>query len=271
MTVRLHAFTEEPALVFDGDTSEGRDGLKEAFGAYQLDYVTWLPFAAKKYQVSPNIEDYVISVTPICPADLPNRNGYGFPLHELTDFIPPPVARQAYKAWAGCPMHYEHDNEDFRKAIGIVLDSSLTKVKGYGNGALWKVMGLSAVDKTKEPDIAHAVATKAIQTYSMGCDASEISCSYCGTRAQIVGIKNKTDPRTGAVIFDKKTGKPEKAPVYKTCSHINMDNDLDWYVLEDYEGKHLVYRNAHGLAPFEFSVVKDPAWTTACSDIILHS
>lgn len=97
-----------PELTFDVDTAEGREGLKEVAGVYELDAKTWLPFAAQTYHISPNIEDYILSVTPICPADLPNRNGVAFPLGELKKFQPPPVARMVYKAWAGCPVHYEH-------------------------------------------------------------------------------------------------------------------------------------------------------------------
>ena len=73
-----------------------------------LDFETWLPFAAKTYHISPRIEDYVVIPTPICPADLPNRNGIGFPLQELVRYQPPPISRQVYKAWAGTPVHLEH-------------------------------------------------------------------------------------------------------------------------------------------------------------------
>lgn len=270
---RLHAETEDPVMAFDADSAEGREGLRDAFGEYALDYTTWLPFAAQTYKISPNIEDYVITVTPICPADLPNRNGVGFPLNELTRFQPPPVARQVFKAWTGCPLHYEHDNADYTKAFGAVLDSNLSKVKGYGEGRLWKVMGLTAIDKVKNPDVAEAVAKRLIKTYSMGADAGGVSCSYCGQEAILKGYKDKTD-RWGQPIFNTETGKPEKLPVYSHCNHLknmNVEGGVDWYIEVDGLGKkHLVYRKAHNLFPFELSIVKDPAWTTAFSDQILQ-
>ena len=54
----------------------------------ELDWKTWLPFAAKPYHISPNPDDYVIVATPIIPSDLPNRNGVGFPLNQLLKFDP---------------------------------------------------------------------------------------------------------------------------------------------------------------------------------------
>lgn len=207
-----------------------------------LDYETWLPFAAKTYQISPNIDDYLLVVTPICPSGIPNRNGIGFPLEELTKFQPPPISRMAYKAWAGCPVHYEHKNDVHEDAYGVILDASLHKVAGYGRGKLWKVMGLLAIDKHKYPEMAQRVADGDVNTYSMGAYVDTFSCSYC------------------------------KAPMTKThfCNHLHPSNEIDWKEFKDYDGtSHVAFRNAHGISPIETSIVESPAWTTALSDHIL--
>lgn len=242
MRNKIRSNTEPAEFTVDGDTAEGREGLHEAMGLYELDAKVWLPFASKTYNISPNIEDYVLTVAPICPADLPNRNTIGFPLDELVKFQPPPVARQTYKAWAGCPMFYEHASEDWTKAYGAVLDSSMHKVSGYGKGKIWKVMGLYATDKVKYPKMAQRLLDKEVTTYSMGADCEYFSCSYC------------------------------KAPMLpgKMCTHLNPRNDFDWHVHVDEQGKdHLVFRNAHNIRPIELSIVEDPAWTTAKGDTIL--
>lgn len=80
----------------------------EVQASSELDFTTWLPFAADTYKISPNISDYVLRKIPLCPSDIPNRNGIAFPLQELIKYQPPPTNRQVYKAWAGCPVHIEH-------------------------------------------------------------------------------------------------------------------------------------------------------------------
>ncbi|MNK93271.1 hypothetical protein D3C87_1134230 [compost metagenome] len=255
MSYKITALADTKAeYAFDADTPEGREAVREFRPHYnqdpdfidampsRLDYETWLPFAAKTYQISPNIEDYALVVSPICPADLPNRNGVAFPLAELKKFPPPPANRMVYKCWSGCPMHLEHDNEDCTKAYGVVLDASLHKVTGYGGGKLWKVMGLFAIDKTKYPDVAQQVISKQINTYSMGAMADYFTCSFCGSQMD---------------RFDH-------------CQHLNPGSNIDFYETSNWDGeRHLVFRNAHSLSPIEVSIVKDPAWAPALSDHFL--
>src|ERR1700682_6472592 len=123
---------------------EVMDAEKDQSLLTSLDYETWLPFAAKVYKISPRIEDYILVNTPICPSELPNRNGIAFPTSELARFMPPPTNRMAYKAWKSCPLHLEHANEIHEDAYGVILDTSFHKVSGYGNGKLRKVRGLIA-------------------------------------------------------------------------------------------------------------------------------
>jgi hypothetical protein len=245
MSIAIHATTETPLFSVDADSAEGRDGLQEATRAYALDYTTWLPFAAERYKISPHIEDYAIVCAPICPADIPNRNGIGFPLKELVKFREPPMNRQVFKAWAGCPIHLEHANDNYETAYGVVLDSNLTKVVGYGSGKIWKVMGLYAIDKNKHQDsIPQEIITGKINTYSMGAMADRFECSYCG--AQITKFGG--------------------------CNHINVERGLDFEPIVDWQGnKHLAFRNAYDLTPFELSIVRDPAWTTAQSNYVIES
>ena len=212
---------------------------KEMDRMHMLDYSTWLPFAAKLYNISPRIEDYIIVSTIICPSDIPNRNGIAFPAQELATFHPPPMNRMSYKAWTGCPIHLEHDNEVHEKAYGVILDSSLHKVMGYGGGKLWKVMGLNAIDKNKYPDIAMKVLKKQINTYSMGALVDSFSCGYCGS------------PCTSKHV----------------CAHITSPNNVNWKQYKDFDGSsHLAFLNAHGIQPIECSIVADPAWAPALSD-----
>lgn len=207
----------------------------------RLDYATWLPFCAKLYNISPKIEDFIIVNTLICPSDIPNRNGIAFPATELAKFQPPPTNRMAYKAWKGCPVHLEHDNEVHENAYGVILDASLHKVQGYGGGKLWKVMGLLAIDKNKYPDIAEAVLKKKINTYSMGALVDYFTCGYCGTECTTT----------------------------HSCGHITSPKNVNWKKYRDFDGStHLAFLNAHGISPIECSIVRDPAWAPALSDTV---
>jgi hypothetical protein len=136
----------------------------------------------------------------------------------------------------------EHDNEIHEKAYGVILDASLHKVEGYGDGKLWKVMGLLAIDKNKYPDVARKVLTKEINTYSMGALVDYFTCGYCGAECS----------------------------AKHTCGHITSPKNVNWKKYRDFDGStHLAFLNAHGLSPIECSIVKDPAWAPALSDNVL--
>lgn len=207
--------------------------------------ISWLPFAARTYHISPNLSDYVIMNMPMMPSDIPNRNGISFPIEELVAYQPPPMNRQVYKAWTGCPVHLEHDNEDHTKAFGVVFDTSLRQIKGYGGGGKhWMVYGLIGIDKIKNPEIAQQILNKKLNTSSMGCMADKFTCSVCGAEAH----ENE----------------------FMNCSHITSTKNVNWKVVEYMGEKHIAHLRAHGLSPFEHSIVADPAWAPALSDIILQ-
>ena len=207
-----------------------------------LDFNTWLPFAAKTYNISPDIENYVLRRIPLCPSDIPNRNGIAFPLSELVAYQPPPTNRQVYKAWAGCPVHIEHQNENPLDAVGVILDTYLSPIKGFNDSAHWKVMALIAVDKTKNPEMAKRVANGTLTTGSMGALASSFTCSVCNAPA-----------------YDEENA-------IKNCSHISSIDKVNWKVDTSTGKEMLVYLNAHEITPTEYSLVEDPAWCMSLSD-----
>ena len=204
---------------------------------------SWLPFAAKSYKISPRLEDYVIQNQMICPSDLANRNGVGFPKEELVAFLPPPMNRQVFKSWVGCPVHEEHENEDCTKAVGVIFDTTFRKIKNFGDGNHWAVYGLIGVDKLKFPELAEKVRLGQINTGSMGCTADSFRCSVCNHEAHENPMLN--------------------------CSHITSTKDVNWRYV-NHEGKQkLAFLNAYGLSPIEYSIVREPAWATCLSDNIL--
>ncbi len=187
----------------------------------------WLPFAARELHISADPKDYLIHPVPIMYSDLPNRNGYAFPLSELLKWNVE-MGCQAYKSWAGMPMYEEHQSKDPTKALGVVIDVALRPILNFGRGKIWKVLALAAVDRTKNPKIADAMERNELNTYSMGCLVDACSCSYCG-----------------AIAGD--------------CSHVPAEDTVTFY---DHKGT-LVFKNVHGIKAQELSVVFDPAFGTA--------
>ena len=198
----------------------------------RMDWGTWLPAAADAYNISPNVNDYVLKPTIICPTDLPNRNGVGFPLKELTAWDME-THMQVYKGWKGCPTFSDHDNTDPLKARGVVVDVIIKPVKGY-QGNIWKVFGLAAFDRSKYPDVAQRILTGERRTVSMGAYVESYACSICNSEV----------------------GKCEH-----TSNSRHKLTPMD-FGLDPVTGK-LIYRNCIGITPFELSEVEVPAWSVS--------
>lgn len=195
-----------------------------------LDFERILPFACKPFNLSSNVKDYHFSVVPILTSDLPNRNGIAIPLAELVAWNPE-LGRQAYKGWAGMPLHYEHKSDVHSEAIGIIADVALVPVTGFNGGRVYKVMALAAIDTTKRTDVTSRIKSGDLFTWSMGCMVESYSCGGCGAEE----------------------GK---------CHHIDPKKPVEFYE----SGGRLYYRNVHGVKPFELSAVEDPAFPSAASD-----
>ena len=208
-----------------------------------LDWLSWLPQAAKTYDCSSDPADYVFVPVPVCPTDLPNRNGVAFPYNELVQFCPD-LHQIVYKSWKGCPTYSEHKNDNPLLARGMVIDSTLRPVKGYGANKLYKVMALAGFDRSKFPDVAQRILSREGNAYSMGAYVREYTCSVCGHK----------------LMYDEKTR------ALSRCEHTNPRNKLDFQLKNGV----LAFRNCHGISPFELSEVATPAWGLATSDVIYN-
>lgn len=192
-----------------------------------LDFDAWLPFASKEYHTSSNITDYILVPVITMPSDLPNRNGVGFPLTQLTKFNIE-QGRIAYKTFAGKPMHIEHDNQDPTKAVGIIVDAAMRKMANYGSGKVWKLLELLAVDRTKNPTLAAKVISGEQNAYSMGAWVGGYDCGYCGA-------------------------------AMGECAHLHPNQPRDFYEING----SLVYRKVRDICGFETSAVEIPAYVSA--------
>jgi len=189
-----------------------------------------------------------------------NGNGDGFPPFEL---------EAHWETYRGCPNFIEHENQNFRKARGVVVDaifhpddapkellaemeSSFNSKQQY-NPVIWTpdshlksyasyedkdivnykkdnwIELLVEIDAVNFPKYAKALIDGVVDRFSMGCDVQYSICSVCGNVA-------KTE-------FDY-------------CDHINNYKN-QW--IEKEGKKILAFEDNREIAFFEISAVRDPA------------
>ena len=170
-------FRTKPKKVKDKERNIRKVISAENFESLNKKYidVSWLSGAAEKYNISPNIEDYVVWPVPVVTSQLPNRNSQAFILKSLTEFEPT-IGRRRYQTFIGKPTHQEHANDDITAAKGVNLDASLVKVPNY---KLAKVVVLSAFDRTKDRDLVKEMLKNKTNSFSMGATCTTFQCSIC--------------------------------------------------------------------------------------------
>lgn len=208
-----------------------RLGLNQ--GAFNLDVNIWLPKAAEQYNTSKDIRDYIIAPVPVNITELPNTNGDAFSLAEWLTFNPD-QGRLAYQTFIGKPTFIEHNNKDYRQAMGMIFDSNLAPLKNFhGNHA--RLMLLLAFDRTRCPERCDRILSGELNTYSKGTTYRAYKCSICG---QLVTPKMRN-----------------------FCSHTAFNRPT---YLDGRTGK-LAYRDCKMLTGFECSSVDDPAFACAAT------
>jgi len=142
--------------------------------------LSWFPAAAETYQISPNIQDYLIVDVPAVTIDVPNRNLQAFPFEEVS-YFDPKHGKQIYGTFVGKPSCKDHENdvqEDMNRAKGVIFGSILQYVPEYG---LWKIRLLQGYDRTKDARLTQEIEAKIRKYYSMGALVRVFLCPICGT------------------------------------------------------------------------------------------
>lgn len=199
-----------------------------------LDINAWLPSAAEKYNISPDIRDYILVPVPALITDIPNTNGDSLSVRELLDFKPR-FGMPMYKTFKGKPTHKEHDNKDYTKAKGIIFDSYVKMLPGF-HGKHAKLMMLLGYDRSRDSKLCNEILTDKVNTHSVGFYYTSYTCSFCG---------HVTTQDT-----------------LHFCQHTRLGKRP--YSLQDM----LVYRRCHDATGFECSHVDNPAYV---SNQHLHS
>lgn len=192
-------------------------------GARKID-ISWLKAASEEYQISPNINDYLLVDIPIVTADFPNRNLQCFPMSELTRFNHH-HGKICYKTFEGKPLHQDHDNNDYLKAKGIIISSVMDYVPKYN---IWKVRILAAFDRSKDTWLAKQIIDNKRDGYSMGAHAEDLYCSVCGQ--SVLTAKSRKcfhlPNSKGDVLFGRLVYEDANRPVFFETSSVDSPADF---------------------------------------------
>ena len=153
-----------------------------------------------------------------------NANFDGWPVHEL---------RQAYKSFIGKPIFVEHNNQDYKKAKGVILDAIYKETKLASGVIDASVYCLMEADTRSFPKLGDAIMAGRLNAVSMGADVEGTICSGCG----------------------KFASKPKEF-----CEHIPLlKGQKVWITKEGQRKEALIWENCVKVSFFELSYVFDPA------------
>ena len=129
--------------------------------------VSWLSAASQTYDISPNIDDYLVVDVAAVTIDIPNRNLQAFPFEEVT-YFDHAYGKQIYKTFVGKPSCMDHKNEvdqntDFAK--GVIFESVMQYVPEFD---VYKIRVLQGFDRTKDAKLVSDIINGRRKYYSMG-------------------------------------------------------------------------------------------------------
>lgn len=91
--------------------------------------------------------------------------------------------KKAYRTFIGKPVFVNHNNENHRRARGVIIDAALHEDRNPdGTPDIW-VEGLMEVDALRFPKLAQAVVAGDVDRTSMGVDVAFSICAVCNNKA----------------------------------------------------------------------------------------
>lgn len=99
------------------------------------------------------------------------------------DTFPAEEIKKAWATFVGKPVFVNHNNEDHRRARGVIIDAALHEdTAPDGTDDTW-VEVLMEIDALNFPKLAKSILAGDIERTSMGCDVQYSICSVCGNKA----------------------------------------------------------------------------------------
>jgi 8-oxo-dGTP pyrophosphatase MutT (NUDIX family) len=136
------------------------------------------------------------------------------------DEFPAEEIEQAYRTFIGKPVFVNHNNDNHKRARGVVIDAALHRDR-LADGAkdTWCEV-LMEVDALRFPKLAEAIRTGRVDRTSMGCDVAYSLCSMCGNKATTPAEYCNHIPRLkGKKVLKRNasTGAQEEHLIRETC------------------------------------------------------
>jgi len=165
------------------------------------------PITFKDFRFTPE-PGYVYTVSRAISSRV-NANYDGWPVEGLRD---------NYRTFVGKPVFVEHNNQDYKKAKGVILDAIYKETK-LGSGIVdGSVYCLMEVDGEQFPKLANAIMEGRLNAVSMGADVEGTICSACGKYASKPKEFCEHIPRLkGQTVSLYKEGKRVEALVWENC------------------------------------------------------
>lgn len=136
------------------------------------------------------------------------------------DEFPAEEIKKAYRTFIGKPVFVNHNNEDHRRARGVIIDAALHEDRNPdGTPDLW-VEALMEVDAVRFPMLAKAILAGHVDRTSMGTDVAFSVCSVCKNKATTpLEYCQHIPAQKGRRLFraDARTGKKIGVLVRETC------------------------------------------------------
>lgn len=167
-------------------TCEGgtRKVLATANNNFPMDIdVSWLKAASQTYEISPDINDYLVVDVMAVSIPIPNRNTQAFPFEEISyfDYAYGMMIYQTFIGKPSCADHANQVDENPNLAKGVIFASVLQYVPRYH---IYKIRLLQGFDRTKDTSLCKAIETGKRKYYSMG---SLVSCFVDSITGEIEG------------------------------------------------------------------------------------
>ena len=161
-----------------------------------IDLESKLDAVADVYKISRDPKDYLLIPARANSIGRFNANLDGWTYDETVKFRRD-LGCRTYATYNNKPHFVEHQASVFEVARGMILDSHLNlenPADDYVKKAVMETIGeepthdvftevILAVDQTKDPALASAYKSGAIDTFSMGADVESTVCNICGNVA----------------------------------------------------------------------------------------
>src|SRR5690606_470481 len=135
------------------------------------------------------------------------------------DHFPAEEIKKAYKTFIGKPVFVNHNNENHRRARGVIVDAALHEDKNPdGSPDTW-VEARMEIDAVRLPKLAPAILAGEIDRTSMGTDVAFSVCSVCENKAETPLDYCKHIPAMKGMKVQRTTasGAKEEVLVYEKC------------------------------------------------------